>query len=123
MKKQTILPVLFAVALAGCRSDKTKDFIQGTYADSGKSEYSIVSDTLVIEAAENSHYLIHRKTGISLISKGKPGKVKHSTEEWYAIYDEKSRILTEAKRGKLIRFFPEAKKLKVERREYRKLEK
>lgn len=121
MKKQIILPALLAIVASACSSDKTKNSIAGTYVNSAKSEYSIANDTLIIEAAENNRFLIHRKTGIKLIRNGEVGKEQYEHEEWQAIYDEGSKTLTESKRGKKITPLPEANKLLVERREYKKI--
>ncbi|HEY0054913.1 MAG TPA: hypothetical protein VGB63_06115 [Pedobacter sp.] len=121
MKKHIILPALLAI-VAACSSDKTKSSIEGTYVDSAKSEYSIANDTLIIEAAENNRFLIHRKTGIKLVRNGEIGKKQYEQEEWQATYDEGSKTLTESKRGKKITPLPEANKLLVERREYIKID-
>jgi len=122
MKRQTILPLLFVATLIACNSDKTRDFVSGTYINHSEGDYSIADDTLVIESSERNNFLIHRKTGIRLIKKGKPGKFKYETEEWRAIYDEGTKTLTETKRGKLFSFYPEAGKLTVGKREYQKIE-
>ena len=122
MKKQIILPALLAVIFEACSSDKTRSSIEGTYVDSSESEYSQVNDTLVIEAAENNTFLIHRKTGITLIENGKAGKERYEREEWQATYDEGSKTLTESRTGKKITPLPEANKLLVERREYTKID-
>ena len=120
MKKQIILPALLAI-VAACSSDKTKNSIEGTYVNSAKSEYSIANDTLVIEAAENNRFLIHRKTGIKLIRNGEIGREQYKQEEWHATYDEGSKTLTESKTGSVLTPLPEAKKLLVERSEFLKI--
>ncbi len=122
MKRQTILPLLFALTGAACSSDKTREFIPGTYVNHAESEYSIVNDTLTLESGESNNFLVHQKTGIRMIKKGKLGKFKHETEEWKAIYDEGTKTLTEIRKGKLLSFYPEAGKLTVGKREYQKLE-
>ena len=122
MKRQTILPLLLALSCGACNGDKTRDFIPGTYVNHAESESSIVNDTLTLERGESNNFLIHRKTGIRMIKKGKLGKFKHETEEWKAIYDEGTKTLTEIRKGKLFSFYPEAGKLTVGKREYQKLE-
>ncbi|RNL54620.1 hypothetical protein D7004_07475 [Pedobacter jejuensis] len=108
--------------LAACNSEKsTRSFITGTYVSQSEGEYSIASDTLVIEASESNNYIIHRKTGFKRITEGKQGKLEYETEEWNALYDEGTNALTETKKGKVITFYPEANKLLVGKREYRKL--
>lgn len=110
--------VLFVTA---CTSDKTRSFIPGTYVNSAGGEYSIASDTLVIEPAESNNFFIQRKTGFQVITDGKKGKRQYETEAWNAVYDEGTRTLTETRKGKLITFFPETSKLKVGKREYTKI--
>ena len=122
MKTQFILIAIVAVMMAACNSKTdTRSFIPGTYVNQSAGEYSMASDTLVIEAAESNNYVIHRKTGFNRISKGKKVKREYETEEWTALYDTGTKSLTETGKGKLITFYPESGKLKVGRREYQKL--
>lgn len=121
MKTQTILPVLLALMTAACNNDKTRSSIEGTYVNTGESEYSKVKDTLVIEESEGNTFLIHRKTGFQLIKDGKPGKEQYEKEEWKALYDEDKKVLTETSRGKIITPLPEANKLLVEKSEFIKV--
>ncbi len=122
MKNPIILIAILAVIMAGCNSKTdTRSFIPGTYVDQAEGEYSIASDTLVIEASEGNNYRIHRKTGFNIITDGKKGKRQYETEEWNALYDEGTKTMTETRKGKLITFYSEAKKLLVGKREYQKL--
>ena len=121
MKKQTILPVLLALTISACNNDQTKSSIEGTYVNTGESEYSKVKDTLVIEASEGNTFLIHRKTGIQLIHNEKLGKEQYEKEEWKALYDEDKKILTETSRGRIITPLPKANKLLVEKSEFIKV--
>lgn len=121
MKTPIILIALMAILMAACNTDKTREFIPGTYVDTASSEYSTADDTLVIEAAESNNFIIYRKTGFNRINEGKSGKREYETEEWQAIYDEGTKSLTENRKGKIITFYPEAGKLKVGKREYQKI--
>ncbi|WP_148042769.1 hypothetical protein [Pedobacter jejuensis] len=122
MKVNIFFLTVCAMILAACNSEKsTRSFITGTYVSQSEGEYSIASDTLVIEASESNNYIIHRKTGFKRITEGKQGKLEYETEEWNALYDEGTNALTETKKGKVITFYPEANKLLVGKREYRKL--
>lgn len=112
------IAVLFVTA---CNTDKTREFIPGTYVNSAGSEYSVANDTLVIKPAESNNYSIQRKTGFNVITDGKKGKRQYETEQWNAIYDEGTKTLTETRKGKLITFYPETGTLKVGKREYTKL--
>jgi hypothetical protein len=122
MKNPIYLFALAVLFITACNQpDETRSFISGTYVNQSKGEYSIASDTLVIEASESNNYFIHRKTGFNRIRNGKKGIREHETEEWNAIYDEGTKSLTETRTGKLITFYPEANKLMVVKREYIKL--
>jgi len=113
-----------AIALlffTACTTDKTREFIPGTYVNSAGSEYSVANDTLVIEPAESNNFSILRKTGFNVITDGKKGKRQHETELWNAIYNEGTKTLTETRKGKIITFYPETGTMKVGKREYTKL--
>lgn len=118
MKVNIILIAIVAVLIAACTSDKTREFIPGTYVNHAEGEYSIASDTLIIEASESNNFTIERKTGFKRIRNGKTGKQEYETEDWKAIYDEGTKSLTEFSKGKLLTFYPEANKLMVGKREY-----
>jgi hypothetical protein len=121
MKNLIYLCAIAVLLITACTNDKTRPFIPGTYVNSAGSEYSTADDTLVIEPAESNNYRIHRKTGFAIIRNGKTGKHQYETEEWKAIYDEGTKTLTETPKGKLITFYPDAGKLLVGKREYKKL--
>jgi UDP-N-acetylmuramate-alanine ligase len=121
MKNLIILCAVAVWLMTACTADKTRTFIPGTYVNAAQGEFSIANDTLVIEATESNNYLIHRKTGFNIITDGKKSKREYETEEWQAIYDEATKSLTETRKGKLITFYPEANKLMVGKREYKKI--
>ena len=119
------LNMLFAAVLlfvTACKqTTDTRSFIAGVYVNQSEGEYSIASDTLVIEASESNNYSIYRKTGFRRITDSMSGKREYEIEQWHAIYDEGTKTLTETKKGKLITFYPKANKLLVGKREYKKL--
>lgn len=120
-----VIRLLFAVisifTLNGCWSDSTRNFMQGTYVNSAGGEFSIASDTLVVEQVEGNNYVIHRRTGYNLIADGKIGIREHETEEWSCLYDPERQTLLEKRKGKIISFFPEKSALTIGRRVYKKL--
>lgn len=122
MKTPIILAAVALLLVTACKQDKTRDFIPGTYINDAAGDYSVASDTLVIEASEANNYLIHRKTGFNRIIDGKKGKREYETEEWQAIYDENTKSLTEIRRGRLITFYPDSGSLRVGVREYHKID-
>ena len=120
MKTNIILSVLAITLFIACNSDKTRSFISGTYVNEAKGELGIANDTLIIEPVEGNNFLVHRKTGFNRIRNSKTGIREHETEEWNAVYNEATKTLTETRKGKLITFFPNANKLMVGKREYKK---
>jgi len=116
-----LLELCLCFALAGCTSDKVRDFMPGTYVNSAGGEFSIASDTLKIERIEGNSYQVLRSTGYNLIRDGKVGKREHGTELWSCTYSPATKTLTELKKGKLISFFPEKGALAAGRRVYKKI--
>lgn len=112
------IAVLFVTA---CTTDQTRAFIPGTYVNSAGGQYSVADDTLVIEPAGSNNYFIHRKTGFNIIRDGKQRKREYETEQWQAIYDNGTKSLTETRQGKVITFYPGSNSLRVETREYHKI--
>lgn len=121
MKHLLILSSLLIGFIAACNTNRTRDYIPGTYINHAESEYSIADDTLVIEQLEKNHYIIYRKTGFKRLEAGKLGRPEYDTEEWQALYDEATSSLHEVSKGKFITFYPDANKLMVGKREYRKI--
>lgn len=116
-----IFGVCLVMLLAACKTDKTRDFIPGSYVNSAGGTYSMADDTLVILPAESNNYLIERRTGFNRISEGVKGKREYEKESWNAIYDEGTKTLQETRMGKLITFYPDSAFLKIGKRKYMKL--
>jgi len=122
MKKLAMLCAVMVMLITACnQTTDTRSYIPGVYVNHSQGEYSLASDTLVIQASESNNYFIHRKTGFRRITDGKPGKREYEIEEWNALYDEGTKSLTESRKGKLITFYPEANKLFVGKRAYKKI--
>lgn len=121
MKKTIILSAVIAMLSTACTTDKTRDFIPGTYVNHAEGEYSIANDTLMIEPVEQHNYIIYRKTGFRRINNGNPGQREHETEQWQAIYDESTKTLQETNQGKQLTFYPDKKQLKLGKRVYSKI--
>ncbi len=121
MKTNIILLAAVMIVMASCNSDRTKEFIPGTYVDHSESEYSTASDTLVIRVSEGNNFKIYRKTGFQRITEGKPGKHEYETEEWNAVYDSGTKSLIETGKGKIIAFYPDSNKLLLGKRSYKKI--
>lgn len=115
---QLILAAVGLIQLAGCQTDKSRSFLPGTFINSAGGEFSKADDTLTIEAGEGNLFLIHRRTGFNLIRNGKPGKRQYEREEWRALYNEATKSLMEAKKGKLMTMHPDSGYLLVGKRKY-----
>ncbi|MFN0293470.1 hypothetical protein [Pedobacter helvus] len=113
------LLMLFASSfLFACKNGIGTSDMTGTYVNHAGGEYSVADDTLVVEHEQKNRFLIHRRTGFNLIREGKKGKREYETEEWKAIYDPKTEVMTETRRGKTITFYGD--KMIVGSREYKK---
>jgi hypothetical protein len=116
-----LLGLGLSLGLAACLGDNVKDFIPGTYVNSAGGEFSIASDTLILELVEGNNYVVHRRTGYHLIAEGKVGPREYETEQWSAVYDTDKKTLLETRKGKIISFYPDRKALQVGRRVYDKI--
>lgn len=121
MKNLMILCAMAVMLLTACTTDKTRDFIPGTYANHAEGEFSVADDTLIIEAVERNNYIIYRKTSFQKISNGKPGQPEYETEKWQAIYDEATQSLEETNKGKQLTFYPDEQQLMLGKRTYSKI--
>lgn len=108
-------------SLAGCLGDDEKDFIPGTYVNSAGGEFSIASDTLIVELVEGNNYQVFRRTGYHLIRDGQVGEREYETEVWNCTYSPATKTLTESRKGKIISFYPQRGALQVSRRVYEKI--
>ena len=115
-----MLLILVAFAL-GCKNDKVRAFLPGTYSNAAGGEYSRADDTLSFEPVQENEFRIHRRTGFNVIDNGKLGPRQYELEEWRAIYDEGTHTLTETRKGRLITVNPDADIVLVGRRKYLKI--
>ncbi len=131
-KKELFMKTLFKVAaiaafiFAGCKNfsaEKITDFIPGVYVKHIQGEYSEGYDTLqiskVIDDADS--YTVIRNTTYQRMINGKIKPPEHKTEKWFTLYDEKSKVLVEQKKGKILSFIPEKNQLLVGSSAYEKI--
>jgi hypothetical protein len=121
MKIKIILTVLICGLLFACNLYEKQSFMPGTYVNNTTGRYSVASDTLVIEASEGDRFKIDRKTGFNLIRNGRKGRRQYETEKWNAVFDEKTGVLTETRRGKILMFDPDSNMLMIGNRKYKKV--
>ena len=96
------LSLVLIIGIQACNSPRALD---GTYVNTAGSEFSIAHDTLIVEHEQGQRYFLHRRTGFQLLDdSGKPGMMQHEKEEWTAVYDPETEIMTESRKGKLITF-------------------
>lgn len=95
--------ILVVSAFLGC--GRPQPAIAGTYVNRAGSVISQARDTLVVEGLSGNSYLIHRRTGYRLATgKGDFGDWKFEREEWKAVYDASTGVMTESRNGKVITF-------------------
>jgi hypothetical protein len=113
------LSLLLIIGFQACNSPQS---LEGTYVNTAGSEFSFASDTLIVEHEENNRYLIHRSTGFQLLDDaGKPGVMQHEKEEWTAVYDPETAVMTERRNGKLITFDTDKGIMTVGKRKYKRI--
>jgi len=125
MKKQInllsmLLLAITALLLQACQNGHFSGRGSRTYVNDARSEFNIAHDTLVVEQGKGNTWLLHRKTGFQVIQNGKPGRHLYETEEWTAVADPNTGILTESRNEKVIEF-PDQNSMTVGKRLYRRL--
>jgi len=96
---------LIAIALMAIACNRIKGrAISGVYVVDTKNEYTILSDTLVIEAynLEAGVYQIDKRSGYQLIRDGKILPKQNKQKSWKATFDEEKQLLSETAFGKQI---------------------
>ena len=90
---------LVAIALLAIACNSRKDTaISGTYVADSKNEFTILSDTLVIEAYNLSAgtYRIEKRSGYHLIREGKILPKAFAKKSWIATFDKEKQVLSES---------------------------
>jgi hypothetical protein len=98
--------------IAGCKSG-TPSAISGIYVSSFKQEFSIASDTLIIEAYNLSSgtYQVEKRSGYHRIWNGQVMPKEYKQEQWMATFNPDKFILQETAYGRQIYFKPDLKSL------------
>jgi len=101
------IKIMFLIATAllaiGC-NQATEDAISGTYVMRFKNEYSIATDTIVIEPYNPAahSYRVERRDGYHRIRDGKILPKEFKQEHWFTTYDAEKMVLQEGALGKQI---------------------
>lgn len=125
MKRILLFFLLAAGGLAACnQSSDIQKFIPGTYVNYAEGEFSIAYDTLVIQAdpQQKGTYRIQRKSAYQRIEGDSLQPKVHKKENWTARYNAETGSMQETRHGKVITFYPKDGILKVEKREYQKID-
>ncbi len=114
-----LMALLFLLGLFGCGQ---RDSFNGTYVNTAGSEFSMADDTLVVEQGEGNQFLIHRRTGFRLLDdQGRPGIRLYENEEWRAVYDRNSEVMTASRNGVVITFNADRSILTAGKRKYKRI--
>lgn len=113
------LALVMMITLQSCHKTRRPE---GTYVNTAGSEFSIAHDTLVVEHDENQRYFLHRSTGFRLLDdSGKAGALQYEKEEWAAVYDPQTEVMTESRKGKQISFNTDKDTMTVGKRRYKRI--
>jgi hypothetical protein len=129
MKNVKFLFTTVIIAMLSCRSPQEKNtekitsFIAGTYARAFEGEYSIGHDTLIISQpdAANNFYNIQHNSSYQKIREKQLQPMEYKSENWMAIFDEKTNMLLEQKKGKQITFLPDKNELMLGSSHFKKI--
>ncbi|WPU94804.1 hypothetical protein SNE25_04620 [Mucilaginibacter sabulilitoris] len=104
MKPSALLIISgIALLITGCTNLADKA-VSGVYVTTSKNEYTILSDTLIIEAYNLTAgtYHIEKRSGYNLIRGGKVLPRQFSQKRWTATFDKEKQVLSESALGKQI---------------------
>jgi len=104
---------LLAVSACQNASKSKQDFITGTYVQSGKSNYGVADDTLVISHEDGNNYLIDFKVTYQAIREGKLLPKHRKDDTLSAIWDVDRQQLQETKSGRTYTFEPDKKIMRL----------
>jgi hypothetical protein len=118
--------IFYGLLLAGCNNifrdtDKIKSSLPGTYINQSAGSYSIAFDTLVINTENENIFSVERRVSFIKIRHGIQQSREYHLEHWLAVYDDKTKVLTETKRGRILSYVPEKKKLYLNNSVYQKI--
>lgn len=100
----SIILICFAAFIAACGNSKNPA-LSGVYVNKSQSEYSVATDTLIIEpvSLENKLYSIERRAGYQKIRNSQKQPEQYKKETWQAIWNSNQQVLSEEEYGRQIR--------------------
>jgi hypothetical protein len=104
-------------------TEKITSFISGTYVREFEGEYSTGHDTLLISQpnADNNFYIIQHNSPFQKIREKQLQPIEYKSENWTAVFDQKTNVLLEQKKGKQITFLPDKNELMLGGSHFRKI--
>jgi hypothetical protein len=127
--KGGFITFFYCLLLSACNNifttkNKVKESLPGTYVNHSAGSYSSAFDTLIIskESEEGNSFLIERRVSFQKIRHGVLQSKEYHLEHWLAMYDDKTKVLTETKRGKILSYNPDKQKLYLNNSVYQKIE-
>jgi hypothetical protein len=100
----SVMLICLAACIAACGNSKNPS-LSGVYVNHAQSEYSVASDTLIIDAVNltNKTYSVERHAGFQKIRNGQKQPEQFKKESWQAIWDSGNQVLSEGEYGRQIR--------------------
>jgi hypothetical protein len=98
-----ILLIAIALFVIACKNSNNQ-IVSGIYVMSFKNEYSIATDTIVIQAynLNANTYQVERRDGYHRIREGKVLPKEFRQEQWMATFDPAKMLLQESELGRQI---------------------
>ena len=116
-----ILAPLFWLAACNQKADKVKAFIPGTYVNFAQSAYARANDTLIISLVKDNTFLITRNTTYQAIRNGRLLPRYRQVKQFNSLYDGQNQVLDETTTGRIFRFDPAKRMLKVNQAIYTRI--
>jgi hypothetical protein len=97
--------------------------LAGVYINQSASSCSRAFDTLTIrkQPADCNTYAVDRSLWFNCLRQGKLESNEYPMSRWIGIYDEKTRLLRDIKKGRVYNYVPKKKKLLLDNKTYIKI--
>lgn len=117
-----ILLVCCAALMVACGSNKNPE-LSGIYVSEGKSQYSVATDTLIIDAVSlaTRTYQIQRHVAFQRIRDGKKMPTELKRETWQAVWNPDQQVLAETEYGRQIRLSADTPGVRMKNTLFRKI--
>ncbi len=117
--------MFFGLLLSSCKNisadNGIKNFLPGVYVNHSAGSYSIAFDTLVVTHEDENIFSVERKVSFQKIRHGVLQSKEYHLEQWLAVYNDETKVLTETGKGRILSYVPEKKKLYLNNSVYQKI--